>query len=100
MVLEIATLTIRTGQCSIFEAAFKKAEFIIASMPGYLSHELKRCIERDHEYVLLVRWEKLEDHEIGFRKSSEYKEWKLMLHHFYEPFPIVLHYESLDDVHS
>jgi heme-degrading monooxygenase HmoA len=52
-------------------------------------------MERRNEYLLLVQWQTLEDHEVGFRKSSQYQEWKALLHHFYEPFPTVLHYESI-----
>jgi heme-degrading monooxygenase HmoA len=88
-------LQIRTGQSSAFEAAFATAQTIISAMPGYISHELQRCVERPDEYVLLVRWETLEAHEIGFRKSPQYQEWKALLHHFYDPFPTVLHYEQV-----
>ncbi len=64
-------------------------------MPGYVSHELQRCVERPSEYILLVCWETLEAHEVGFRKSAEYQQWKLLLHHFYEPFPVVSHYQAV-----
>lgn len=93
MILEVAPLQVRAGQAEQFEAAFLKAQRIISAMPGYISHELLRCLERPSEYVLLVRWQSLEAHEVGFRKSPEYQEWKQLLHHFYEPFPVVLHYE-------
>ena len=76
-----------------FESAFGQAQSIICSMQGYVSHELQRCIERENEYILLVRWQTLDDHEIGFRQSPKYQEWKALLHHFYEPFPRVSHYE-------
>ena len=66
-------------------------------MRGYVSHELQRCIERKNDYVLLVRWKTLEDHEVGFRTSPQYQEWKALLHHFYEPFPVVSHYEQVAD---
>src|SRR5206468_5733444 len=79
MILEVAPLQVRVGQVAEFEAAFIEAQRIIASMPGYQSHELQRCIERPNEYVLLVRWESLEAHEVGFRKSPEYQEWKRLL---------------------
>jgi heme-degrading monooxygenase HmoA len=95
MILEVAPLSVRPGQTAAFEAAFSQAQRIIASMPGYVSHELQRCIEQDHLYILLVRWETLADHETGFRKSPQYQEWKQLLHHFYEPFPTVLHYEPV-----
>lgn len=94
MILEIAPLTIRPGQTAAFEQAFAQAQRIIASMPGYLSHELQHCIERPQDYVLLVRWATLHDHEVGFRQSAQYQDWKALLHHFYDPFPTVLHYKA------
>jgi len=93
MVLEVAVLNIRLNQNQAFEAAFQKAAPIIASMKGYISHQLKKCMEKPSQYILLVNWESLADHEIGFRKSAEYQEWKALLHHFYDPFPTVLHYQ-------
>ena len=95
MILEVAPLQIRPGQSMAFEAAFAKAQAIISSTPGYISHELQRCLERPDHYVLLVRWESLAAHELGFRKSPQYQEWKALLHHFYDPFPTVLHYEQV-----
>jgi hypothetical protein len=52
MILEVALLHIRTDQSAAFEAAFLEAKRIISAMPGYVSHELQRCIERPDEYVL------------------------------------------------
>jgi heme-degrading monooxygenase HmoA len=95
MILEVARLHIRAGQAAAFEAAFADARLIIASMPGHISHELQRCLERADEYLLLVRWESVEAHEEGFRKSPRYQEWKRLLHHFYDPFPSVSHYASV-----
>ena len=60
--------------------------------PEIAIHELQRCIEREGDYLLLVRWESVEAHEVGFRKSPQYQEWKKLLHHFYDPFPAVEHY--------
>ena len=95
MILESAQLQIRPGQEAGFESAFREAQAIISSMPGYRGHELKRCIERAGQYALLVRWESVEAHEIGFRQSAQYQDWKRLLHHFYDPFPTVLHYEAV-----
>jgi heme-degrading monooxygenase HmoA len=95
MILEVAQLEVAAGKEIAFEAAFYEAQNIIASMKGYLSHELQRCVEHSNRYVLLVRWQTLEDHTVGFRQSSQYQEWRKLLHHFYDPFPTVLHYESV-----
>jgi heme-degrading monooxygenase HmoA len=91
-ILEVAILDIKTGLADEFEVAFTTASKIIMGMPGYLSHELQRCVENRDRYILLVRWQKLEDHTVGFRGSPEYQEWRSLLHHFYDPFPIVEHY--------
>ena len=96
MILEAAVLCVRKGQSEEFQLAFREAQRIIASMPGYLSHELSRCIERPDEFLLLVRWASLDAHEIGFRQSQQYQEWRRRLHHFYEPFPTVAHYNRVD----
>lgn len=93
MILEHALLTVKQNQSQEFEAAFAKAQNIVSSMKGYVSHELLRCLETPNQYLLLVKWESLEDHTIGFRKSSEYQEWRALLHGFYEPFPEVLHFD-------
>jgi heme-degrading monooxygenase HmoA len=96
MILEAAPLRVKPGQSQAFEAAFREAQEIIASMPGYRSHELQRCIEREGEYLLLVRWDSVTAHEEGFRKSPQYQQWRKLLHHFYDPFPTVLHYERVE----
>jgi heme-degrading monooxygenase HmoA len=96
MILEVAQLQIKPGQTAAFEAAFAQAQRIIASMGGYISHQLQRCIENDHQYLLQVQWATLEDHTVGFRQSPQYQEWRTLLHHFYDPFPTVLHYAATD----
>jgi heme-degrading monooxygenase HmoA len=96
MILELAILNVRQGCAAEFEQAFHEAQRIISSMGGYVSHELQRCLEVENKYVLLVRWQRLTDHTEGFRKSNEYQEWRRLLHHFYDPFPTVEHYEFVD----
>ena len=96
MILEVAILNVRAGHGAEFERAFSEAQKIISSMAGYVSHDLQRCIEDQNKYILLVNWETLESHTIGFRQSPEYLEWKRLLHHFYEPFPTVEHFEALE----
>jgi heme-degrading monooxygenase HmoA len=95
MILEVAVLDVKAGRESEFEAAFNRAQPIISSMKGYLSHELQKCLEKRSRYILLVRWENLEDHTRGFRGSPQYEEWKRLLHHYYDPFPEVEHYRFL-----
>ena len=95
MILEVAVLDIIPGQEGEFRLSFAKAQRLVASMKGYLGHELNKCIEKRSRYLLLVRWEELSDHALGFRGSPEYQEWKQLLHHYYDPFPEVEHYVSV-----
>ena len=75
-----------------FERAFAQASDIISTMPGFRGLTLSRCLERPNVYLLLVEWDRLEDHTVGFRESTEYQQWRSLLHHFYEPFPVVEHF--------
>lgn len=97
VILEVAILDVKQGQETDFEASFAEAQKIISSMMGYVSHKLKRCIEKQSRYILLVDWQTLENHTIGFRQSDQYQEWRALLHHYYDPFPEVEHYETVFD---
>ena len=96
MILEVAILDVLPGRSAEFETAFARSQHIISAMPGYLSHELRSCLEVDNRYILLVNWESVEAHTEGFRGSPQYQEWKALLHHFYDPFPEVNHYLPVD----
>ena len=95
MILELAILDIKAGQQHAFERDFKAAGQYISSIPGYQGHSLCKCLEQENRYLLLVDWEDLQSHEIGFRKSEAYQEWKRLLHPYYDPFPTVEHYETV-----
>ncbi|MDB4868957.1 MAG: antibiotic biosynthesis monooxygenase [Cohnella sp.] len=96
MILEVAILKVKPGTINDFESSFRKASKIISSMKGYIEHELQKCVEESDKYILLVRWESLTDHMVGFRQSEGYQEWKALLHHFYDPFPTVEHYVKIN----
>lgn len=95
MITEHALLPVIPGQEGDFETAFNQARTIIASTPGFISLSLSRSIESPSTYLLLVEWETVEDHTVGFRGSVEYQRWRHLLHRFYEPFPVVEHYREV-----
>ena len=97
MILEVAILNVRADDAVAFERAFAEAKTIIASMPGFLALELHKCVELQNRYLLLVQWRSVEDHTEGFRKSPDYQRWKALLHHFYDPFPTVEHYQIIQE---
>jgi len=95
-VLEVAILDVITGHELSFERDFAIASALISSIDGYISHQLQRCIEKPNRYILLVQWQTLTAHTIGFRTAPQYQEWKRLLHHYYNPFPTVEHYTRID----
>lgn len=92
MITEHAILQVKPGQAAAFTVAIRAAEPLIAATPGFLGMDVLPCLETPDRFLLLVRWESVEAHEKGFRGSERYRDWKALLHHFYDPFPVVEHY--------
>jgi heme-degrading monooxygenase HmoA len=93
MILELATIEIKAGTNAAFEAALEKAQAAISQSNGYIGHQFQKCIEQDNKYVLLIRWQTLEHHTIGFRGSELFKEWRALIGSYFETPPFVQHYE-------
>ena len=93
MILELAILEIKEGSNADFERNIKKAQAVISQSPGYLSHEFQRCIERPNRYILLIKWTSLEAHNIGFRESDLFKDWRGLIGEFFAGPPLVEHYD-------
>lgn len=92
MIVESAILSIKCGEEKAFEAALKGALPLIQASKGFHKIEVRRCIEDGSRYLLLVWWETVEDHTIGFRGSERYQKWREALHRFYDGPLTVLHY--------
>jgi heme-degrading monooxygenase HmoA len=93
MILELATIDIKPGTNTDFEMALEKAQHVISQSKGYLSHQFHKCIEQDNRYVLLIRWQTLEDHTKGFRESELFAAWRALIGPYFENPPMVQHYE-------
>jgi heme-degrading monooxygenase HmoA len=96
MIIEIAILSVIPNKTDAFERDMRIASEYIAMTDGYRWHEVRRCMDdgKQHKYALLVGWDTLEAHTEGFRKSPQYLEWRRLLHHYYDPFPIVEHFDE------
>ncbi len=92
--LEVARLDVRPGRTEAFERDFAEARALPAQIDGFQRLELRRCVEVPNRYLLLVWWDSVEAHTRGFRGSEQYARWRALLHHYYDPFPEVEHYES------
>jgi heme-degrading monooxygenase HmoA len=95
VITEHAVLEVVPGRESEFTDAMDRAKRLIAASPGFVGLRVERCLEVPNRFLLLVEWECLEDHTEGFRGSEAYEEWRAALHHFYDPFPVVEHFETV-----
>jgi heme-degrading monooxygenase HmoA len=95
VITEHALLEVIPGREAEFVDAMERAKALIAASPGFVSLRVERGVERPGCFLLLVEWERLEDHTVGFRGSEAYGEWRAALHHFYDPFPVVEHFEPV-----
>jgi heme-degrading monooxygenase HmoA len=95
VITEHALLDVKAGQEAAFLVAMEGAKAQIAASPGFVSLRVERGVERPGCFLLLVEWEQLEDHTEVFRGSPAYQTWRAALHHFYDPFPVVEHFETV-----
>ena len=96
MVLEHALITIKPGTAAEFESAMFQARRVISSARGFISMELHRGVEEPDRYLLLVEWESLDDHMVGFRESEAFVDWRSLIGPFFESQPSVDHYTTVD----
>jgi heme-degrading monooxygenase HmoA len=92
VIVEHAILNVKPGQGGDFERAIHEALPLMTATPGFIGMDVRPCHETPGRYLLLVKWETLEAHTVGFRGSDRYPKWRALLHHYYEPFPLVEHY--------
>jgi heme-degrading monooxygenase HmoA len=92
MVLEHALIDIRPGTGQAFEAALSEARRVIAASPGFVSLRLQRGVETEDRYLLLVEWETLDDHVVGFRGSDAFTAWRALIGPYFASPPEVVHF--------
>ncbi|CAO1649645.1 antibiotic biosynthesis monooxygenase family protein [Parasphingorhabdus sp. NYA22] len=92
MILEHAILQVRPGQAENFEAAMAKARPLVARQPGFQSIEVRPSSDDPTRYLLLINWDRIESHRERFRQSDDYQQWRILLHDFYDPMPVVNYY--------
>lgn len=86
MITEIAEIDVIAGHETAFEAAVETARPLFAAAAGCRGMELQRSIEVPARYWLLVRWDDVDSHMIGFRQSDAFARWReLVGPHFAGP---------------
>eukprot|EP01036_Dinobryon_divergens_P045683 gene45682-biopygen36889 len=96
MILEIADIRIPAGQQAAFDEAIRRGvETVISQAEGFLGYQVQKCIESPERYVLMIRWQTLEAHTVGFRGSPAFAQWRAIVGPFFAQPPVVEHFELL-----
>ena len=93
MILEIADIRIHPGQTAEFEKAVQHGlDAVLSKAKGFQKYEVRHSIESPERYVLLIHWDFLEDHTVGFRASSAHAQWRAIVGPFFAQPPFVEHF--------
>jgi heme-degrading monooxygenase HmoA len=93
MILEVADIRIAPGTETDFaQAAHRGIQTVIAKSKGFLGYQIRHSIESPQRFLLLLEWETLEDHTVGFRGSPAYGEWRSIVADFFAAPPSVEHF--------
>lgn len=96
MVLEIADIRIPPGKQPEFDAAIEKGlRTVISRAQGVRRFQVQKGIESPERYVLMIEWDTLEAHTVGFRQSPLFAEWRAIVGPFFAQPPVVEHFTQV-----
>jgi heme-degrading monooxygenase HmoA len=98
MILEIATFDIKEQAQTAFIKAFQEAQLVVAKAKGFVALECQHCIETPTKFVVLIQWETLEDHTIGFRESELFIQWRALLSPHFQNSPVAEHFQTITKI--
>ncbi len=96
MILEVADIRIQAGRQAEFdEALVRGLTQVISKAAGFKSWKVQKGIESANRYLVFIEWETLEDHQVGFRQSPAFQEWRAIVGPFFAEPPSVEHFQQL-----
>jgi len=82
MIIEHGLLPVQPGREEEFIDALALALPIINAAQGCHGAEIRRGIENPSQFLLLVKWDSVEDH-MAYRNSPQFEQWRTLTHPFY-----------------
>jgi heme-degrading monooxygenase HmoA len=94
MILEVADIRIPAGQQAAFDEAIQRGvDTVISQARGFRGYKVNRGVESPERYLLMIWWDTLEDHTVGFRQSPAFAAWRAIVGPFFAQPPQVEHFE-------
>lgn len=101
MILEVADIRITPGRQAEFEKAVERGlSTVFPGAKGFRGYETRHSIESPERYVLLLSWDTMEDHTVGFRGSPLFDEWRVLVAEFFAQPPAVEHFRLVGCDHA
>ena len=98
MILELADLRIAPGQQAAFDEAVQRGvSTVISQAKGYRGWKINKSIESPERYLLMILWDTLEDHTVGFRQGPLFPQWRAIVGPFFAQPPQVEHFTLLGE---
>jgi heme-degrading monooxygenase HmoA len=93
VIIETATMSIAPGREDEFLAALEQAKGVLAQAAGWREVSVHRGIERPSTFLVVIGWDTLEDHTVGFRDGELFTQWRALIGPFFAEPPAVEHWE-------
>jgi len=96
VILELADIRIQPGKQAEFELALQRGlDTVIARAQGFQGYTVQKGVESPERYLLMIRWETLENHTVDFRGSAAFQDWRAIVGPFFAGAPMVEHFTPL-----
>jgi heme-degrading monooxygenase HmoA len=96
MILEIADIRIPPGKQAEFDAAIQRGvRDVISKAKGFHGYQVQKGVESPERYILMIRWQTLENHTVDFRQSPAFAEWRAIVGPYFAVPPNVEHFTLL-----
>jgi heme-degrading monooxygenase HmoA len=96
MILEVADIRIAPGQQAAFDEAIQRGlSTVVSKAKGFRGWKVNKGVENPERYLLMIFWDTLEDHTVGFRQGPLFAAWRAIVGPFFAQPPVVEHFNLL-----
>jgi heme-degrading monooxygenase HmoA len=96
MILEVADIRITPGQQAAFDEAIQRGlTTVISQAKGFRGWKVNKGVESPERYLLMIFWDTLEDHTVGFRQGPLFAQWRGIVGPYFAQPPVVEHFTLL-----
>ena len=95
MVTEIADFRVLPDSQDTFADAVTEGLKYVSDTPGFRTARLTRSAETPTRFILLIEWDSIEAHTVGFRESENFGRWRAIVGPHFDGAPNVEHFDQV-----